>query len=289
MKILRNLVCLMAAILLCNIVCAEEPPKKPAPAWLKAHQADLQAQYANAEGNPKTGAMRGDVLFVFGNKVWQPGQTFKNGQDWLALLCNQAGCAFAPASLKTKKELWQGHYDDQATVGQVLSFSLQTPSKDTPIAWFKLNEHAPSWLKVGKITTYHSALNKIIRPKSKGTFEVQVNLPQGEKAVLVPLLDSSEDGYGALLQLRVFGKRQLLLNRLATCSGAETMENSPHYLQWAGDLDNDNKPDFLVSFIDADGFVQLYLSSKAQANQLVGLAGSYTSSPFGGECDGYGW
>ena len=283
-------VLLLVTCLFLSLPQAAETEKRNVPDWLTKHNEALQAQWLDADGNPKTGVMQGVAQFVLGNQVWQPGKEFKNGDDWLALVCNQDGCRFEPARLEVKKESWQGHYDDTATIGQKLTFSLVSPTKDKAIAWFKQSEHAPSWLRTGAVTTYYSVANKIKRPKGKGTFEVQVDLPEGKNAVLVPILDNlSQDANGAFLQLRTAGRRQMLLGVLASCSGADSMVQNPNYLQWAGDLDRDAKPDFLVSYIDADGVVHLYLSGLAQANDMVGLAGSSSGSPFGGECDGYGW
>ena len=111
---------------------------------------------------------------------------------------------------------------------------------------------------------------------------------------LVPLLATGAaltklkpDGYfnwpRAVLQLRSQNKRQLLPGDLGTCSGLFHPRN---YLLWAGDLDRDGEPDYLISYVDADGPVHLFLSSAARPHQLVGLGGIYDSPPHGGECDG---
>ena len=77
--------------------------------------------------------------------------------------------------------------------------------------------------------------------------------------------------------------RELLPGDFGTCSGLFHPQN---YLLWAGDLDRDRKPDYLISYVDADGPVHLFLSTAAESDQLVGLGGVFDSPPFGGECDG---
>jgi len=77
----------------------------------------------------------------------------------------------------------------------------------------------------------------------------------------------------------------MLYGRLGTRSG---VFQPRQYLLWSGDLDRDGKPDFLISFIDADGPVHLYLSSIAKHGNLIRLAGIFDSPPFGGRCDGLG-
>ena len=97
-----------------------------------------------------------------------------------------------------------------------------------------------------------------------------------------PLFDA--EGGRFLLQLRAQGKRQLL-DELGLCSHTV----STNYLVWAGDLDRDGQPDYLIDFADEIGEAKLYLAHAAAAKELAGVAGVYVPSPFGGECDGEGW
>ena len=73
-----------------------------------------------------------------------------------------------------------------------------------------------------------------------------------------------------MLQLRSQGKRQTL-EQLWQCS---TVGNTD-YLLWAGDLDGDGRPDYLISYVDGYGEIVLYLSSEADAADLVGAIVGY--------------
>jgi hypothetical protein len=53
------------------------------------------------------------------------------------------------------------------------------------------------------------------------------------------------------------------------------------YLIWVGDLDHDQKPDYIINLGPADGYT-LFLSSLAKPGQLVGEAGHYQA---GIQCD----
>lgn len=247
------------------------------------------------EINSPNSNTRSIVKFVVGNDLWQPQQQFKAGTSWLALTCNTTGCSLEPAKLNVKQESWQGHYDDKPTLGQHLTFKAEVGDRQKVVTWFN-TASAQSWLKPGAVTTYYSSQSPISLPLGRGTLEAMIDLPKGNSVLLVPLLATKEyldrvqpetehSWPLAFLQLREKNKRQLLQGSLGTCSG---VFHPRQYLLWSGDLDRDGKPDFIISFIDADGPIHLYLSSVAKPDQLVGLAGVYNSPPYGGECDGPG-
>lgn len=275
-----------------NTAIAAQPQKEvPPPAWLVQHGKEIELLY-QGQAATKSGAR-----FVFDNDLWQPGNMFVNGSHWLALSCEAKGCLLEEATLAVKKESWQGHYDEYPTLGQRLHFSKKSSSPGKAIAWFQPAAAQP-WLKPGAVVTYYSVMLPRKQPPGRGSLEAQVDLPDGGTALLVPMALSLArlsyldiDGLSSdsvLLQLRSQGKRQLLPGHLGGCSG--DLSFGPYqYLQWAGDMDGDSKPDYLISYIDADGPVHLYLSSEARAGQLVGVGGVYFAPPFGGECDGGGW
>jgi len=221
------------------------------------------------------------IQFVAGNNVWQPGQRYRNGADWLALTCTANACQLSPATLTVQTASWQGHYDEKPTAGQKLAFKPTTTLPGRVIAWLRMDAKQ-KWLAPGPVTTYASNVAPLKQPASEGTLEVAVDLPGGAQARFVPLLSREKNAF--FLQLRMPQKRQML-GELARCSH----EVTTNYFLWAGDLDHDGKPDYLVSFVDADGEIILYLSSIANPDELVGRAGLYNAPPHGGECDGGGW
>lgn len=222
-----------------------------------------------------------DASLVVGNDVWQPGERYQEGGDWLALLCTATQCRLEPARLVVRPESWQGHYDDEPTDGQQLTFALSKVGEGEVIAWFR-NRPERQWLEAGEVVTYASRVGRLKRPATEGSYEITVPLPEGGEARFVPLFDRA--GGSFQLQLRAHGQREML-GELGGCSH----ELSTDYLLWAGEMDHDGKPDYLVSYVDGDGQVLLYLSGAAAAGALVAVAAVYDAPPYGGECDGMGW
>lgn len=222
-----------------------------------------------------------EVEFLLGGDQWQPGRHYRTGNDWLALVCVKNKCSLEPARLTVRKDKWQGHYDNTPTDGQKLTFSRQKPGIGVVLVWFRLKANL-SWLKTGSVTTYAANTSKIKRPASEGTLETAINLPDGKQTTLIPLYD--QENHRFLLQMREPNKRQLL-EELGSCSHIVT----PDYLIWAGDLDRDGKPDYLINFADAVGKANLYLGKKAGPKEIAGVAGIYVPPPFDGECDNEGW
>lgn len=221
------------------------------------------------------------IEFLLGADQWQPGDRYRSGNAWLALVCNKTGCQLEPAKLTVRRGKWQGHYDDWPTQGQRLVFRRHAAGLGTALAWFRQDPAIP-WLQAGPVRTYWAASFRKKRPATEGTLELAIDLPGGAQATLVPLFDT--EGRRFLLQLRAQGKRQLL-DELGQCSHTVATD----YLVWAGDLDGDGQPDYLINFADEVGEAKLYLTSAAGAQELAGVAGIYVPPPFGGECDGEGW
>src|SRR5690348_7942592 len=135
----------------------------------------LQQLHENGTINfPKHGP--DSVTFVVGNGIWQPGQDFKSGADWLALACTVSkGCTLEPAVLTVKQESCQGHYDNEPTQGQNLSFSAKADAH-TVVAWFQ-TPSAAKWLKPGAVPTYYApGYPSAAAPADTGTLSARVAL-----------------------------------------------------------------------------------------------------------------
>ncbi|MEJ2454558.1 MAG: hypothetical protein P8103_10420 [Candidatus Thiodiazotropha sp.] len=254
----------------------------------------IQSRSAAAWSEPGT-IMQGRVKFVTGSDIWQPGEQFADGSDWLALVCHQTACRLQPAQLTVQANSWQGHYDDSPTAGQTLLFKTAEVGEGNVVVWFATAK-LQTWLTPGEVTTWYSPQGTSRPATGKGTLEAEVALPDGSVAELVPLmwtvaaqdrLEPGGDHYSSryYLQLRSQGTRQMLLGELGTCYGINGI-TPEEYLRWAGDLDRDGAADYLISYIDGEGPVHLYLSGDRKPGQLVGLSGVYASPPFGGECSG---
>jgi hypothetical protein len=276
--------CLLVTSLTSGTLRAQEPEINPEFQWLRDLHLEMEASWTHPPKKPS---------FVVGNNVWQPGKRYAAGADWRALACDSKGCSIEPAELKVKRKSWQGHYDDYPTHGQQLNFRQTGGAKANVkvVAWFRTG---PAWLKPGEITAYYTGVGKPRTAEGRGTMEALIETPDGARSVLVPMLletyeaemQTALKSYGQdviLLQLRADGKRQMLPGILGACSH---QISGTGYLLWSGDLDRDGKPDYLISYVDADGPVHLYLSSKAKPKQIVGLAALYNAPPYGGECDG---
>ncbi len=232
--------------------------------------------------NGASGAPTGHppTALVVGNDVFQPGAAYQTGPGWLGLLCDLSGCRLVPARLEVSPARPTGLYDDQPIAGQQLRFTLASKAPGRVLGWFHPDARLP-WLVPGSVTTYVSAGDGVKRRSEGGTFDVTVPLPGGQMTIIAPLLDQQ---HGAIvLQLRTTTKRQLL-RVLPTCSG----EGLDRFLLWAGDIDRDGRPDYLLDFASqTGGEAVLYLSSAADASQpLVGPGAVFQGASSGAECDG---
>ena len=245
------------------------PENVPQAPWFREFQRELRTAWLSPDM-----ANRGPVRFVVGNDQLQPGIGLKSGSEWLALACGTVGCRLVPATLSAKTKRSQ----------QQLHFQTAEALNAHVIAWFSANPASP-WLVPGPVPSYYDGRG---RPKEtgRGSEEAVVGLPGGKTAILMPMLLSQPASSAplppAVLLLHSGERRQLLLGQLGLCTHTF---RSKDYLLWAGDLDGDGKPDFLISFVDGDGPIHLYLSSTAKPKRLVGLAGIYNPPSAGVECD----
>jgi hypothetical protein len=126
------------------------------------------------------------------------------------------------------------------------------------------SDDAP-WLRPGPVVSWGSIVGGLRRASGSGTLELEAGPVGDAVARFVPLLDVQHQR--CLLQLRLKDKRQTL-GELDDC------QHSPNtgYLLWAGDLDGDGLPDYLVTYVHDRSSAVLYLSSLAARDGLVGVA-----------------
>jgi hypothetical protein len=222
-------------------------------------------------GLPSLTMVVGDGDGAYANQV--------SGKDWLALACDATSCELEPAQLLVKAAPVAGSRDSTAPQ---LVFSRLHPNPRKVIAWLQEPSQSLPWLYAGPVVTYGSATSGFEQPRTAGTYELSVSHAGKELARFVPMLDPKDKEF--VLQLRANDQRQVFEQRLWQCTG----NGGTGYLLWAGDLDRDGNPDYLVNFLDEDsddplagrGYIALYLSSyagtsRAGDDDLVGMAAEY--------------
>lgn len=234
----------------------------------------LQAHAANNSDAVASGA----ITMVTENDVRTSDAGYQSGDNWLALQCSEKGCVLVPSRLSVAPAAVSG------TGGLTLPklhFDTKAGNHAYEYAWFRRDPAFP-WLKPGPVATPADVTQGYRQPANGGTMEIAMTFPGATEATLVPLLD--HEHHSVELQLRMHGVRQMLAN-LSTCM--EIGRNN--YLSWAGDIDADGKPDFLVTYPrENDGSHNvLYLSSVARPGQLVGIGAIFdTAEAFAGCRDG---
>ena len=195
-------------------------------------------------------------VFSVVDDIFQADESQHSGDDWLALRCIETGCTLVPASLKVKARVVP-RKSGEALRGQQLTFRT-TSGTGVVLAWLQIHADLP-WLKAGPVPTYASTVRLPDHPPTRGSFEWAIALPDGKRALLVPI-----EGSPPTLQLRASGKRQFL-GELGRCGKDLSLD----YFRWAGDLDGDGQPDYLIATLSGPSSARLHLSSAAMNDSLV--------------------
>lgn len=213
-----------------------------------------------------------------------PGRNFRAGDGWWGLVCGKTtDCRLVPLRL-TITPARHEVYDSDPVPSQWLVWS-PLPSTGNLHAVFKpvrtlvglplAAGPVKTWLQRGMDGPYPD-------PGRIATMEVAIPVGSGATALLVPRLrpavqqgNGSDQPESLMLELRVGRQRQLL--DAFDYGGAEplTPVDPKDYLVWAGDLDGDGKLDLLLNTGGCSRKLALWLSSRAKAPEMIGLAGSF--------------
>jgi hypothetical protein len=213
---------------------------------------------------------------------WElPGSSYAAGSAWLALVCSRGGCRLQPVTLDIEP-ITKHPYDGDPIPGQRLLWRGLDPLRQVPLLTLAAAPGLP-WLAPRPVTTFHRAGEPVPRGTGRGTMESRIELGSGEKALLVPRLvrtaSTGGDADGGMdLQLRIGKARQVLGSFEFDILGLRPV-TPEEYLLWAGDLDADAKPDFLISFGLGSYDIGLFLSSLARPGELVGEAARFRYFP----------
>jgi hypothetical protein len=241
------------------------------------------AASGRAQGpSPSTGPLEMLPRAPEGQSWELPGSNYAPGSAWLALLCASGGCQLRPVTLETQP-VTKHPYDGDPIPGQRLVWRGLDVVRQVPLLTLKAAPGMP-WLTPRPVPTFYRGGEPIPRATGRGTMESRIDLGGGEHALLVPRLvkgkaNAGGDAEGRMdLQLRVGKARQVLGQFGFDILGLRPVPPE-EYLLWAGDLDADGKPDFLISFGMGSYDIGLFLSSLAKPGELVGEAGRFTYFP----------
>ncbi|MDP2005501.1 MAG: hypothetical protein Q8K45_07465 [Rubrivivax sp.] len=214
-----------------------------------------------------------------------PGREYRAGHAWWALACD-GPCTLLPLRLAVTARLFAPS-DEAPVAGQTLRFAPTTPPGT--LLLFKPVRAPASTLpwRAGTVATGHSGAPSRLRATTgtPGTQEAELPWPDGRVLRLVPVRHTlsrkaAEEHDGDLmLELALDGRRQTL-GRFEVGACEPLPLRPATYLQWAGDMDHDGRPDLLVNF--SLGYTQhlaLFLSSLAEPGQIVGEAGRFRYEP----------
>lgn len=182
---------------------------------------------------------------------------------WLSLECAGSECRIEERAIRATPITVEPH-DGDPVPGQ----RIEVVAPVAPL--FVLRGVAG--VRVGKVTTYYHAAPPAIPPPPGpfGSRSIRVATPMGPVDI-VPM-----KGKGGV-RIRLFqGKESQVLGTIPEDGivGTAGIAKGAGLLRWAGDMDGDGRPDFLMSLNDRVGErsqYTLFLSGKAKKGTLVGV------------------
>lgn len=207
---------------------------------------------------------------------------YASGDGWWALVCSKGSCKLQAEALKVEFRPHPAYDAEDDLPGQFLRWTPQPPQGMEMLFKPQATDLIPR-LKAGPVATWMTRASTCTSEDRKAgdVLQTVLDLGEGNTARLLPRLISRAakpeegDGDAVRVELRAYGKRQLLPDSYEWHMESGRPLKTCDYLQWAGDLDGDGRLDLLLNYTDYQWSSVLFLSSLAKPGELVGEAGRF--------------
>lgn len=297
---------LLASLLMVGAAAAQAPATDwPAEVDRAAYPAPTQGTFLLLGGDLSDGNYGGSGPREDGALQHVPGRHFQPGSGWWVMACRAEDCRLLPVRLRVE-ELEHPTYDGPAVPGQRLRLAaedanaaafLARPVVDPSIGRQRaandvvilaaFRPDAGLRLQAGPLTTaWYAAPPPISMDTPPFAWQLlpplsrQIRFGNAQLLTLSQKLpDSTAMIDDVALTLEVDSHRQSLGTRYIHAIGETAPVELGEVLQWVGDLDGDGRPDLLINHSGYWWDVALWLSSRAQPDELVGEAARFSYSP----------
>ncbi len=232
-----------------------------------------QADHVLAEESAaKTAASEIEMLVLPTSRYSFAAMNYPKSTQWTGLYLSGNAAKLERTTVRSKPTKVNS-YDEGKVAAQELTI---TGRKNIPLC---LLRGLPQ-LKPGNISRFYPlGRNKPTATGPRSGFEIKIDAHRGNRYSL----KASEKDNFISYWLKKGNKQQLLQKfEIDPVAGKDGMACRDQIILLAGDLDMDGKADFLTAFNTRTGegiSTQLYLSSKAKADEIVGLAAEFNYWP----------
>jgi hypothetical protein len=208
-----------------------------------------------------------------------PDQGFDANWEWQALVCRKQ-CELQPLKLAMAPVMVHP-YDGEPLPGH--RYGLDRQLEATPLV---LLRELPAGARNKPDSWLHAGLGAYPPAASPGTMDIDIPLPRGGKARIVPRHAGVVGGNHVIKVYLESGPTRQLLAELPVdpIVGPAGLPRGTALLRWAGDLDGDGRLDLIMSLSSrAEDYATatLFLSSAAGPGELAGRAASFEYWPIG--------
>lgn len=199
------------------------------------------------------------------------GMTYPGSLQWVGLFLNGNSSILQKVTVSSVPVKVDSCYE-----GKVPAQKLTISGRSLPICLLRGLKNK----NTGPITTYYPpgrSHTSATGPRSGFAIKIE-----GGAKNHLQLKATEKDKFISYV-LKQGGKEQLLKKQeIDPIVGIDGMPRRDQLILWAGDLDSDGKADFITAFNTRTGegiSVQLFLSTKAKADEIVGLASEFDYWP----------